>query len=88
MVTRKVSSGIVFLKEEMIEEHFKNLTLKERRILVEPAKIASDEMLKEHGLLGKERKTGWAPYEYTWRFATDREWEQILDKYLPNRVFK
>lgn len=88
MAARKVNSGLVFLKEEQIEEHFKNLQIKERMVIVEPAKVASEETLKENGLLGKELTPGWKPYEYKWRFATEREWAKILNKYLPNRVFK
>lgn len=75
---RKVYHSIVFLKESQIESHFKNLEVREGMFIVEKPKIASDELIKAHGV--KLIPIDMRVYEYKWRLATKKELNEAVKR--------
>jgi len=78
-MAQKTHTGLVFLKEEQIEEHVKNLEVKDRMFFIEKPKLATDESLKENGFIGRSFvNEEYKAYEYKWRFATKKEWNTAV----------
>lgn len=73
----KIRTGLVFLKEELIKEHVKNLEFKEGVHFVEFPRLATEEEQKEYNVLGKELSVGWAAYVYSWRWQMKKEMNEV-----------